>query len=300
MTWQLALAGLLTGLLVGMTGMGGGSLMTPILVFLFGIPPATAIGTDIAHGAAFKTVSAVQHRRMGNVRARLAGWMLLGSAPASLLGVLLNVELVRRYGDDIESVLGQVLGAALLFGAVGLVAKSLVQRDLGPEPKWRLSNRDRVAAVLIGVFGGFIVGLTSVGSGVFFGLTLLVIFPLRAHKVVGTDIFHAAVLLYVAGTAHWAAGNIDFGILGWLLLGSIPGVLIGGRLTLSIPEQSLRLILAGVLGLAGVKLLNVPGAGTIVVVGLAAGGVALLVWLGHHSWIRFQRIRAAGVTSEMD
>ncbi len=300
MTWQLALVGLLTGLLVGMTGMGGGSLMTPILVFLFGIPPATAIGTDIAHGAAFKTVSAVQHRRMGNVRARLAGWMLLGSAPASLLGVLLNVELVRRYGDDIESVLGQVLGAALLFGAVGLVAKSVVQRDLGPERKWRLSNRDRVAAVLIGVFGGFIVGLTSVGSGVFFGLTLLVIFPLRAHKVVGTDIFHAAVLLYVAGAAHWAAGNIDFGILGWLLLGSIPGVLIGGRLTLSIPEQSLRLILAGVLGLAGVKLLNVPGAGTIVVVGLAAGGVALLVWLGHHSWIRFQRIRAAGVTSEMD
>ncbi len=300
MTWQLALVGLLTGLLVGMTGMGGGSLMTPILVFLFGIPPATAIGTDIAHGAAFKTVSAVQHRRMGNVRARLAGWMLLGSAPASLLGVLLNVELVRRYGDDIESVLGQVLGAALLFGAVGLVAKSVVQRDLGPERKWRLSNRDRVAAVLIGVFGGFIVGLTSVGSGVFFGLTLLVIFPLRAHKVVGTDIFHAAVLLYVAGAAHWAAGNIDFGILGWLLLGSIPGVLIGGRLTLSIPEQSLRLILAGVLGLAGVKLLNVPGAGTIVVVGLAAGGVALLVWLGRHSWIRFQRIRAAGVTSEMD
>ncbi len=300
MTWQLALVGLLTGLLVGMTGMGGGSLMTPILVFLFGIPPATAIGTDIAHGAAFKTVSAVQHRRMGNVRARLAGWMLIGSAPASLLGVLLNVELVRRYGDDIESVLGQVLGAALLFGAVGLVAKSIVQRDLGPERKWRLSNRDRVAAVLIGVFGGFIVGLTSVGSGVFFGLTLLVIFPLRAHKVVGTDIFHAAVLLYVAGAAHWAAGNIDFGILGWLLLGSIPGVLIGGRLTLSIPEQSLRLILAGVLGLAGVKLLNVPGAGTIVVVGLAAGGVALLVWLGRHSWIRFQRIRAAGVTSEMD
>lgn len=300
MTWQLALVGLLTGLLVGMTGMGGGSLMTPILVFLFGIPPATAIGTDIAHGAAFKTVSAVQHRRMGNVRARLAGWMLIGSAPASLLGVLLNVELVRRYGDDIESVLGQVLGAALLFGAVGLVAKSVVQRDLGPERKWRLSNRDRVAAVLIGVFGGFIVGLTSVGSGVFFGLTLLVIFPLRAHKVVGTDIFHAAVLLYVAGAAHWAAGNIDFGILGWLLLGSIPGVLIGGRLTLSIPEQSLRLILAGVLGLAGVKLLNVPGAGTIVVVGLAAGGVALLVWLGRHSWIRFQRIRAAGVTSEMD
>ncbi len=300
MTWQLVLAGLFTGLLVGMTGMGGGSLMTPILVFLFGIPPATAIGTDIAHGAAFKTVSAVQHRRMGNVRARLAGWMLLGSAPASLLGVWLNVWLTERYGDDVESVMGQVLGAALLFGAVGLVAKSLVQGDLGPERSWRLSNRDRAAAVLIGLFGGFIVGLTSVGSGVFFGLTLLVIFPLRAHKVVGTDIFHAAVLLYIAGAAHWAAGNIDFGILFWLLLGSIPGVLIGGRLTLSIPEQRLRLLLAGVLGLAGIKLLNVPFAGTIVVVALSAGAVGLLVWLGHHSWVRFQRSRTAGVTSELD
>ena len=143
----------------------------------------------------------------------------------------------------------------------------------GPDgdPDWELTNRDRVAAILIGLLGGFIVGLTSVGSGVFFGLTLLVVFPLRAHKVVGTDIFHAAVLLYVAGAAHWAAGNVDFGILFWLLLGSIPGVLIGGRLTLSIPEQRLRLLLAGVLGLAGIKLLNVPFAGTIVVVVLSLG-----------------------------
>jgi hypothetical protein len=294
--WKYAVLGLLTGLLVGMTGMGGGSLMTPLLVFLFGVPPATAIGTDIAHGAAFKTVSAVQHRRMGNVRARLAGWMLIGSAPASLVGVWLNVQLVERYGDDVESVLGQVLGAALLFGAVGLIAKSLVQGDLGPEPEWRLSNRDRFAAVLIGVLGGFIVGLTSVGSGVFFGLTLLVIFPLRAHKVVGTDIFHAAVLLYVAGAAHWFAGNVDFTILGWLLLGSIPGVLLGGRLSISIPEQRLRLVLAGVLGLAGLKLLDVPGAETIAVVVLSVGGVVLLVWLARHSWVRIQRARDGGVS----
>jgi uncharacterized membrane protein YfcA len=299
MTWQYTLVGLLTGVLVGMTGMGGGSLMTPLLVFLFGVPPATAIGTDIAHGAAFKTVSAVQHRRMGNVRARLAGWMLVGSAPASLLGVWLNVWLTDRYGDDVKSVMGQVLGAALLFGAAGLIAKSIVQGEATGDQNWKLTNRDRVAAILIGMFGGFIVGLTSVGSGVFFGLTLLVIFPLRAHKVVGTDIFHAAILLYVAGAAHWAAGNIDFGILLWLLLGSIPGVLLGGRLTLSIPEQRLRLILAGVLGLAGIKLLDVPGAGVIVIVVLAAATVTLLVWLAHHSWIRFQRGRA-GLTSEMD
>jgi len=299
-TWQLTVAGLLTGLLVGMTGMGGGSLMTPILVFLFGIPPATAIGTDIAHGAAFKTVGAVQHRRMGNVRARLAGWMLVGSAPMSLLGVWIGVQLTERYGDDVKSVLGQVLGAALLFGCIGLVAKSLVQSSAIGEERWQLSTRDRVAAVLIGAFGGFIVGLTSVGSGVFFGLTLLVVFPLRAHKVVGTDIFHAAVLLYVAGAAQWAAGNVDFGILGWLLLGSIPGVLVGGRLTLSIPEHVLRLALAGVLGLAGLKLLDVPGAGTIVVIGLSAGAVALLAWIGRHSWIRIQRVRNGRLPSAID
>jgi hypothetical protein len=300
MDWEFVVVGLLTGVLVGMTGMGGGSLMTPILVFVFGISPTTAIGTDIAHGAVFKTVGAVQHRRMGNVRARLAGWMLIGSAPMSLLGVWVSVQLTRRYGDDVESVMGQVLGAALLFGAAGLVAKSLVHPGSTGEMPGRLSRRDCVAAILIGAFGGFIVGLTSVGSGVFFGLTLLIIFPLRAHKVVGTDIFHAAVLLYIAGAAHWAAGNVDFGILGWLLLGSIPGVLIGGRVSFAIPEQKLRLLLASVLGLAGIKLLDVPGAGVIVVIALSAGMVALLVLLGRHSWIRIQRGRGERLPPAVD
>jgi uncharacterized protein len=300
MDWKFTLTGLLTGLLVGMTGMGGGSLMTPILVFLFGIPPTTAIGTDIAHGAAFKTVGAVQHRRMGNVRARLAGWMLIGSAPLSLAGVWAAVQITDRYGDGVEDVMAKVLGAALLFGTAGLIAKSLVQTKKVGDGDWDLTPRDRAAAVLIGALGGFIVGLTSVGSGVFFGLTLLVIFPLRAHKVVGTDIFHAAALLYVAGVGHWLAGNVDFGLLFWLLLGSVPGVLIGGRLTLAIPEQLLRLLLAGVLGLAGIKLLDVPGAGAIVVVALSGGLVALLVLIARHSWIRIQRGRDGSIPSTVD
>ena len=297
MSWQFVLAGLLIGTLVGLTGMGGGSLMTPVLVILLGVNPSVAIGTDIAHGAIFKTVGAVQHRRMGNVRAQLAGWMLVGSAPMSLVGVWVSKQITNRYGDGVESLMGQVLGAALLFGCAGLLAKTFVKaKEMEDDEGYSLSKRDKTAAVLIGFFGGFIVGLTSVGSGVFFGLTLLVVFPLKAHKVVGTDIFHAAVLLYVAGAAHWAAGNIDFGILFWLLLGSIPGVLIGGRLTLSIPEQSLRLLLAGVLGLAGIKLLDVPFAGTIVVVVLSGGAVGLLVWLARHSWIRFVRDRAGAAT----
>jgi hypothetical protein len=298
-TWQFTLAGLMIGTLVGLTGMGGGSLMTPVLVIIFGVNPTVAIGTDIAHGAIFKTVGAVQHRRMGNVRAQLAGWMLLGSAPMSLVGVWLAHWLNNRYGDGIESVMAQVLGGALLFGCAGLLAKTFIKaKELEDDEGFALTTRDKVAAVLIGFFGGFIVGLTSVGSGVFFGLTLLVLFPLRAHKVVGTDIFHAAALLYVAGLGHWLAGNVDMSIVGWLLLGSIPGVLLGGHLTLSVPDRPLRLLLATVLGLAGLKLVDVPGAGIIIIVALGVGATALLVFLGRHSWIRIQRARNGRVPAE--
>ncbi len=293
MWWELTLTGLLIGTLVGMTGMGGGSLMTPILVILFGFKPALAVGTDIAHGAIFKTLGALQHRRMGNVRAQLAGWMLLGSAPMSLLGVWLADWLQNHYGKGVESTMGRVLGGALLFGCVGLVAKNFVNsKEIGDED-FRLERRDRVAAVLIGLFGGFVVGLTSVGSGVFFGLTLLVVFPLRAHKVVGTDIFHAAALLYVAGLGHFVAGNVDMGTVGWLLLGSLPGVLVGGRLSLRVPDRLLRLALALVLGLSGLKLVDVPGTGIAIVILLAVGLAALLVYIGRHSWVRYQRRNGA-------
>jgi uncharacterized membrane protein YfcA len=306
MWWQFTLAGLLVGTLVGMTGMGGGSLMTPILVILFGVNPAVAVGTDIAHGAIFKTVGAVQHRKMGNVRAQLAGWMLLGSAPMSLLGVWLANWLQDSYGDGVESTMGRVLGGALLFGCVGLLAKSFIHAKPVGDTDFQLTNRDRVAAVLIGLFGGFVVGLTSVGSGVFFGLTLLVVFPLRAHKVVGTDIFHAAALLYVAGFGHFIAGNVDMRIVGWLLLGSIPGILIGSRLSLSIPDTLLRFALATVLGLSGLKLIDVPGTSIAIVCVLGVGMTALLVYLGRHSWVRYARglngkvvaVPEAGVGSE--
>jgi len=289
-SWQFVLTGALVGTLVGMTGMGGGSLMTPILVILWGVNPAVAIGSDIAHGAIFKTVGAFQHRRMGNVRAQLAGWMLLGSAPMSLVGVWLATVLQHRYGDSAKSTMGYVLGAALVFGAVGLVAKSFLHAHTPKDDDFELGTRDRVAAVLIGLFGGFIVGLTSVGSGVFFGLTMLVIFPLRARKVVGTDIFHAAALLYVAGFGHFIAGNVDLGIVGWLLLGSIPGVLVGGRLSLSIPEQPLRLLLAAILALSGLKLLNPPGSNAIVVTGLVVVAAALAAYLARAAWQRRARV----------
>ena len=275
MDWQLALAGLLVGMLVGVTGMGGGSLLTPLLVIFFGYSPATAVGTDLLHGAVFKSVGAVRHRRLGTVQARLSGWMFLGSAPMSLLGVATASWLKHRYGDGADSVQGIVLGIALVAGGLGLIAKSVLRfREVPPEP-FVLTKRDRIAAVLIGVGGGYIVGLTSVGSGVFFGLTMLVVFPLQAQKIVGTDLFHAAALLWVAGLSHLLHGNVDAHAMAWLLVGSVPGVLLGSHLSIRVPDRSLRIAFSFILLLSGIKLLEVPGAPAIIVVGLALGAVAL-------------------------
>jgi uncharacterized protein len=285
-SWQFVLTGLLVGALVGMTGMGGGSLMTPILVLLLGFSPTLAVGTDIAHGAIFKTVGAIRHRRLGNVQARLSGWMFIGSAPSSLLGVWFATWLKHRYGGGVNSVSAQMLGGALIFGCVGLAAKTLFKPTAVPAGAFHLKRRDRIAAVAIGVIGGFIVGLTSVGTGVFFGLSLLVLFPLRALKVVGTDIFHAAALLYVAGIGHFIAGNVDIGAVAWLLIGSIPGVLLGSQLSLSISDRLLRGVLATVLGLSGLRLLNVPGTTTAIVVALAVGMTALLGHIARQGWLR--------------
>src|SRR5215217_6928094 len=157
---KLAIAGLIIGVLVGMTGMGGGSLMRPILILLFNFNPTIAIGTDILHGAVFKSFGAVRHRRLGTVLARLGSWMFVGSAPMSLLGVWVATYLTDRYGDSIDSVQGRILGVTLLLGAVAFVAKAFAHGKPTGGLK-RLTPRDRVKAIAIGAVGGFIVGLTS-------------------------------------------------------------------------------------------------------------------------------------------
>jgi uncharacterized protein len=275
---KLALAGLVTGLLVGMTGMGGGALMTPLLIFLFNFNPSTAIGTDILHGAIFKSFGAVRHRRLGTVRARLAAWMLLGSAPASLLGVWFATYLTDRYGDEVDSVQGKVLGYTLLVGALAFVFKALFHPARTASGLGRLTQRDRIVAVSIGLVGGFIVGLTSVGSGTLFALAMLLAYPLAARYVVGTDIAHAAALLWVAGIGHLVAGNVDLTAIGWLLVGSIPGVLLGSQISVGLPENVLKFALASALALSGLKLLEVPYANELILVALSAGGVALVAW----------------------
>jgi uncharacterized membrane protein YfcA len=280
MTWQFTLTGLFIGILVGLTGMGGGALLTPILVILFGFKPTFAVGTDILHGAIFKTFGAVRHRRLGTVHARLTFWMFLGSGAMSLLGVFVAGWLEDAYGDGVQSALTYAIGAALLLGAAGLVAKTFIKRGVQPsDAPFILQRKDRVRAVLIGAVFGFIVGLTSVGSGTFFGLVMVMIYPLTVAKIVGTDIFHAAALLWVAGLGHLAQGNVDLSAMFWLLLGSIPGIWIASRFTVRLPDDPLRLALAGVLALSGIKLLHVPEANWVIAGGFALGAALFVLWV---------------------
>jgi uncharacterized membrane protein YfcA len=279
MTWQFTLTGLLIGSIVGLTGMGGGSLMTPILVILFGFKPTYAVGTDIVHGAIFKSFGAVRHRRLGTVHARLTLWMFLGSGPMSLLGVWAS-HYIHAQND-----MSYAVGAALVAGGLGFLAKSFIKRGIKPsDAPFLLNTRDKLVAAIIGAVFGFVVGLTSVGSGTFFGLVMVLVYPLTMPKIVGTDIFHAAALLWVAGIGHMVAGNVDYHATLWLLTGSIPGVLISSKFTVRLPDVILRVALGTILLLSGLKLLNVPQAQWILLGGLIALAAALAAY-GVRAWL---------------
>jgi uncharacterized membrane protein YfcA len=274
-TWQFVIAGLAVGILVGMTGMGGGSLMTPMLILIFGFDPKTAVGTDILHGAVFKSFGAWRHRRLGNVHTKLALWMLVGSGPLSLLGV----QLASSFSDAAQSTMTKVVGASLVLGGLGFLAKTFLPiRSRPDDDHFAITTRVRVIAILIGSVFGFVVGLTSVGSGTFFGLALLLLFPLSATRMVGTDLLHAALLLWIAGAGHVLHGNVDMHAIAWLLVGSIPGVLLGSHLSIRVPDRVLRVAFAIVLVLSGIKLVKVPAANSIVEAGVALGAVVFVVW----------------------
>jgi uncharacterized protein len=292
MTWQFTLTGLLIGSIVGLTGMGGGSLMTPILVIVFGFKPTYAVGTDIVHGAIFKTFGAIRHRRLGTVHGHLTLWMFLGSGPLSLAGVGVATLIKHHYGDSAQSIESYAVGAALVAGGIGFLAKSFIKRGIKPSDRpFILSRRDKIIAVIIGAVFGFVVGLTSVGSGTFFGLVMVLVYPLTMPKIVGTDIFHAAALLWVAGIGHLVSGNVDLHATVWLLTGSIPGVLISSRFTVRLPDVVLRIALGTILLLSGIKLLGVPGSSWILLGGLVALGIGLAAY-GIRAWLARPRAAA--------
>jgi uncharacterized membrane protein YfcA len=248
----LSLTGLLIGFLVGLTGMGGGALMTPILIFVFGFKPTLAVGTDATYAAITKSFGAWRHWRLGSVDLPLVLYLALGSVPSTLVGVSLVHYLQTNYGAQLDSILYRAIGIALVIVGVTLVARSVVKIDASHRREnIRLSTRRKVFTVILGAATGFVVGLTSVGSGTFLGMFLLTAYPLATSRVVGTDVFQAAILLYATAIAQASIGNVDLWMVAALLVGSIPGVTAGSHLTIRTPTRVLRLCLAAVLLLSG-------------------------------------------------
>jgi uncharacterized membrane protein YfcA len=272
--------GLGVGVLIGLTGIGGGSLMTPLLVLFAGISPVVAIGTDLAYGAVTKTLGGWRHWRKGTVDLGVSKWLAVGSVPGALVGVWLLDVLHTAYGKSFEPALLGAVAVALLVVALTILGRALFMPTLVAREVEAIeqTRRTRLTAVCIGAVLGVILGVTSVGSGALIGLALILVFKLTPHRVVGTDVFHAAILLWAAGLAHVVGGNVDFALMGTILVGSLPGVLIGTQLVTHVPGAVLRPVLGcvllgsalGVLSKAGVDVPPAALVGVPVAVGIVA------------------------------
>jgi uncharacterized membrane protein YfcA len=257
----IVLFGLGVGILVGTTGMGGGSLMTPLLILVFGVKPVVAIGTDLAYAAVTKTVGGWKHFRQGTVDVRLSTWLAFGSIPGALVGVWVLDLIEKAYGASFDTILLLMVAGALLLTGVAVLARALFAPNAHARERASiaLERRHKVAAVVMGLVVGFVLGVTSAGSGALIAVGLIALFRLTPHRVVGTDVFHAAILLWVAGGAHFLSGNVDFALAGTILIGSVPGVYIGSRLSVKMPERGLRPALGIVLLASGLGLISKAG-----------------------------------------
>src|SRR3954449_10127296 len=258
----IVLFGFGVGVLVGVTGMGGGSLMTPILIIVFGFKPVTAVGTDLAYGAVTKTVGGWRHFRQHTVNTDVSTWMAFGSVPAAVLGVYVLHALERTYGGDFDNAMITAVACALLFTGVAVLARALFLPKLVDRERddFVLTRAHKISAVSLGVFVGFVLGVTSAGSGSLIAVGLILIFRLAPQRVVGTDVFHAAILLWAAAIAHIVAGNVDYGLMVNILIGSVPGVWLGSHLVTKIQVSTLRTALGIVLLGGGLGLLSKAGA----------------------------------------
>ncbi len=275
MDYRISLVGLFIGFLVGLTGMGGGSLLAPIMILFFHIPPVWAVGTDIAYSTVTKALGSVVHIRQKNVNFKIALWLACGSVPATLLSISLVQYIRKHYGALVNGVILHTLGFTLLLVAVLLVLKPLIMRRLdqkrleaekqtalrGETDSTKRSNHWEkwyrpVVTALVGAIVGFLVGLTSVGSGTLIIVSMAFLFPrLPSKELVGTDIFQAFMLLAAGAVAYLNAGTINWSIVGLLLLGSLPGVFLGSKFSKFIPDRYMRPVLATVLAISGLKLI---------------------------------------------
>ena len=244
--------GFCVGVLVGLTGAGGGSLMTPLLILVFGVKPVTAIGTDLAYGAVTKTLGGWRHWRQGTVDFALCGWMALGSVPAASGGVISLKALEHGDKANFDDTVLIAVGAALLLCGIAMLARLVLPSATRDERERAvLTPANRATAALIGLAVGFVLGVTSAGSGSLITVALTLVFRLAPRQVVGTDVFQAAILLWAAALAHLVAGDIDYGLAGTILLGSLPGVWIGSGLSVRVPVGALRVALGLLLVGAG-------------------------------------------------
>jgi len=258
MDWFYTLSGFLVGFIVGITGVGGGSLMTPLLVLVFGVAPATAVGTDLLYAALTKLGGSWAHSRRGTVDWKVVRLLALGSVPAALLS-LLALKVWALDEHSLKVLITGVLSVALVLTALALLLKPWLQK-IGTKPDGAVyelhAHHLPGATIFTGAVLGVLVTLSSVGAGALGVVVLLFLYPrIPTSKIVGTDIAHAVPLTLVAGLGHAALGTVNFSLLGSLLLGSLPGIWLGSHIGVNIPERVLRPILATMLLLIGGRLL---------------------------------------------
>lgn len=252
--WLYSLSGFAVGMLVGMTGVGGGSLMTPLLILLFGIHPSTAVGTDLLYASATKTAGTLIHGFHRTIDWRLVGRLATGSVPATAL-TLLVLSKLDLHGGGASRLITVVLGAALLLTAVVLLFRSSIvsyyAARIGPLDPWRTAWLTVATGALLGV----LVSISSVGAGAIGVTAMILLYPeLPIVRIVGSDIAHAVPLTLLAGMGHWMIGAIDAPLLGSLLIGSVPGIVLGSTVSARIPDVVLRVSLAATLLLVGSRL----------------------------------------------
>jgi uncharacterized protein len=284
----MAAAALGIGIIVGLTGMGGGALMTPVLVLFFNVTPLAAVSSDLVSAAVMKPVGGFVHLRKGTVRLDLVKWLCIGSIPAAFCGVLIT----RALGDSesVDSAVKKALGAALILAASGLFFRAYLRlaerarhgdasRD--PDPKGPPTNITirRVPTVIVGIVGGVVVGMTSVGSGSLMIVALMLLYPtLRASELVGTDLVQAVPLVMSAAIGHIFFGDLQLDVTGALLVGSIPGAYIGAQLSARLPGALIRRALAFVLLASSLKLFDVGTTETLIIVA-GVGVIAGPIWM---------------------
>jgi uncharacterized membrane protein YfcA len=250
-----ALSGLAVGLLVGLTGVGGGSLMTPLLVLVFGIHPSAAVGTDLLYAAATKSVGTAVHGSRGTVDWGIVRRLSAGSVPATVITLLL----LSRFGAHSDAKHGAItttLGVALILTALAIVLRKQILAAFARRSQAWSRRTVTTLTILLGAIMGVLVSVSSVGAGAIGMTVLLVLYPaLPVSKLVGSDIAHAVPLTLLAGLGHWMMGRVDLALLGSLLVGSIPGIIVGSLLASRAPDRVLRPILASTLVIVGGKLI---------------------------------------------